>query len=216
MIKLLPLILIFLIHVNLKGQNPQECDSLNIDCCTFSINGENTITLQVSNYSSNLFSYPGFILFNESMDTVAKEIVNYYGIGNYWQPHTLELNSEITLPFTGHLELHTGFYSSHVCSFPITVADTISVGIEEKSDQPKISVFPNPAKDAVNVYVDSKNVWKYYSIRIYDQMGVEVLSKQIDDQQSRISLSDWDAGIYYITISNQNGEIIKREKLILK
>ncbi|MEZ5197354.1 MAG: hypothetical protein R2764_13435 [Bacteroidales bacterium] len=80
------------------------------------------------------------------MDTVAKETVNYYGIGAYWQPHTLELNAPITLPFAGYLELHTGFFSSLACSFPITIADTISVGIPEELNHQEISILPQSSQ----------------------------------------------------------------------
>ncbi len=62
------------------------------------------------------------------MDTIAKETVNYYGIG--WnQIHSMNIIKQFDLPFEGILELHTGFYSSQECTFPITIPDTVQTSI---------------------------------------------------------------------------------------
>src|SRR5690348_13010364 len=94
-----------------KAQNLPSCDTLVINCCTLNSVGPNTITLYASNSSSNLFDYPGFIVLDAALDTIAKETVTYFGIGQGFQAHTMDIVAPLLLPFNGTLELHTLFYS---------------------------------------------------------------------------------------------------------
>jgi hypothetical protein len=51
----------------------------------------NILHLEASNLSDDIFSYPGFVLYNTVGDTIAKETVNYFGIGWNYQSHDLVL-----------------------------------------------------------------------------------------------------------------------------
>jgi hypothetical protein len=82
---------VYLLPFFANAQNLPACDSLVITCCAFDSLGANTVTIFVSNPSSVLFDYPGFVLLDASMDTIAKETVNYFGIGTNPQPHTMNI-----------------------------------------------------------------------------------------------------------------------------
>jgi hypothetical protein len=195
------LLTVLLSPLFLKAQNLPACDSVFIDCCTFTSTSGNTLNIVVSNYSSDIFSYPGFILYTEEMDTVAIETVNYYGIG--WdQTHFLNIIHPIDLPFEGILELHTGFYESQVCTFSILIPDTTLTQIEN-IETGFTRVYPNPAIDFINLEIKEASI--IINIFISDVNGS--LVKEIAKlQSSAINISDLKTGLYFIRIINEDGK----------
>ncbi|MEO8068751.1 MAG: T9SS type A sorting domain-containing protein [Flavobacteriales bacterium] len=104
------------------GVNLPACDSLVMQGLQYAAYTD-SIELVVSNPSSVLFDYPNFILYDDNGDTLAVETVNYFGIGQSPQPHSLAIHPAATLPtgpFSGTLELWTGFTTSLACTFAIT------------------------------------------------------------------------------------------------
>lgn len=109
-------------HVFTVSGGGSPCDSLLIVELQYGAFNDSTVNVTVENYSSTLFDYPGFVLLDDNGDTVAIETVNYFGIGVGPQLHTLVLVPGATLPagnFIGTLELWTGFYTAHACTFPV-------------------------------------------------------------------------------------------------
>ena len=75
----------------------------------------------------------------------------------------------------------------------------------------KIRVFPNPAKEEVNIQTSgffNMNT----SIRVYDAAGKQVLETKLQIPQTTIDISGLEKGIYFIKILNGDGEFV--EKLI--
>ena len=75
----------------------------------------------------------------------------------------------------------------------------------------KIRVFPNPAKEEVNIQTSgffNMNT----SIRVYDAAGKQVLETKLQIPQTTIDISGLDKGIYFLKILNGDGEFV--EKLI--
>jgi hypothetical protein len=73
------------------------------------------------------------------------------------------------------------------------------------------SVFPNPAKEEVNIQTSgffNMNT----SIRVYDAAGKQVLETKLQIPQTTIDISGLDKGIYFLKILNGDGEFV--EKLI--
>ena len=102
--------------------NAQEpCDGLEIQSLSYTAFNDTSIIIHITNSGSEGFSYPGFILINNVGDTFAMESVNFFGIGQE-SIHSLEIRPGVMDPadiFDGTLELHTGFYDSLWCSWPI-------------------------------------------------------------------------------------------------
>ncbi|MEI2825911.1 MAG: hypothetical protein V9F04_05505 [Dermatophilaceae bacterium] len=74
------------------------CDSLLINSISWDPFGDTAIVLSASNNSATLFDYPGFILFDDQGDTLAKETVNYFGISQGPQTHYLIVQPGATIP----------------------------------------------------------------------------------------------------------------------
>lgn len=140
------------------SQNP--CDSLSIQCCQWVDGDPDLLRIEASNHSPDIFSYPGFVLFDESEDTIAKEMVNYFGIGWDFQPHDMVLYEPWSLPFEGTLQLYTLFYDSLSCSWPINLPDT-ALHIQASGDPAVVRLFPNPAQEVIQLFLpcDPSAIW---------------------------------------------------------
>lgn len=102
----------------------EPCDHLLITSVKWHAFSDTAIVVHAQNtdMSGELFDYPSFILFDSNGDTLAKETVNFFGIGpDSW--HILRVQDGATLPintFDGTLELWTGFTSDLACSWDMT------------------------------------------------------------------------------------------------
>ncbi|MCF8278292.1 MAG: T9SS type A sorting domain-containing protein [Flavobacteriales bacterium] len=98
------------------------CDSLDFISIKYSPFTDSVIVVHVENNNSNeIFDYPGFVIIDDNGDTLAKETVNYFGIGSE-SVHLLEVSNGVHDPldnFSGQLELFTGFYDTQVCTWPL-------------------------------------------------------------------------------------------------
>ncbi len=106
------------------GGGGPPCDSLVISPLTWHPFTDTALVLQASNSSSELFDYPGFVLLDAGGDTLAEETVNYFGIGQGPQPHTLSVHPGANLPtaaFWGQLDLWKLFYTEQMCTWTDTV-----------------------------------------------------------------------------------------------
>ena len=199
----------------LIAQTENECDSVSIECCSFNSLSPNSISLQASNASSNIFPYPGFILLDQNGDTVAKETVNTYGIGPDFQEHVMALVGNLPLPFIGTLELHTGFYSTFACSFPISIADTVSTGIYEPTTT-RVILFPNPANTHCRVELSESFASPTNFLVVQNLASEQVYSEQIAGSGVEIPTSQLGlAGIYFVLIYDKQGKLLCKEKLIV-
>ncbi len=201
---------LFIVNSSLFAQNIAQCDSLAIDCCYFNLNGNGSLTINVSNSSSVLFDYPSFHLVDMNGDTVASETVNYFGISAGPQPHTLVITTNLVLPFSGNLVLNTGFNASTACVFPIYIPDTIS----------SISSF-HKSDVAVHYYSDIRML----EVNTTDK---ENLLIELSDVSGRIIKATYSSGlpivvfdlsvnakgIYMLRVSGRSGIIFLRKILI--
>lgn len=106
-----------------SGGGGTDCDSLQIVSIMYEAFGDSLIEVHLTNAGSEIFSYPGLILFNADGDTIAVEEVNSFGIGTT-SIHLLSIHpdADLTDPeFSGTLELWTNFYDTLACTFPVEV-----------------------------------------------------------------------------------------------
>ena len=149
---------------NMMYTQPFTCDSILITNFDYTPDSLNRISLFAANANMDIISYPGFVVLNHLGDTMAKETVNYFGIGFFPQQHFLEVYQTITNPFAGTIELHSWFYDSLRCVFPFTLDTTLSKMNDILND---MSLYPNPSKDLVFISGGLPNV----DFRIYDSFG---------------------------------------------
>ena len=171
-----------------------SCDSVQISSIQLSTVNP-TIEVMVRNTNIDIISYPGFIMFNSNGDTLAKEVVNYFGIGWTYQLHELNIINTINLPLNGYLELHSLFYDTLLCTFPYTLDTTLNLGVKTTNN---IKVFPNPSSDDFTIFVNNFN--GNIETEVYDFIGNRL---QVTNENT-ISLRDYSKGIYILKVAYGN------------
>ncbi len=96
------------------------CSEVEIVSIQYDPFDETMIEVRVTNSGAEIFSYPGFILFDAQGDTVAMEVVDVFGIGTESTHQLIIYNDPMSPSFTGTLELWTNFYEELACSFSVT------------------------------------------------------------------------------------------------
>lgn len=87
------------------------------------------------------------------------------------------------------------------------VALTGSVGLEEtKHREPKVRVFPNPAREKITV---STTFHEAASVRIKDISGKELLFSPINDRGATFNISTLAPGMYFYEISDKKDNVLK-------
>ena len=80
----------------------------------------------------------------------------------------------------------------------INVCKVAPTGISENS-QDLFYVFPNPAKDIVNVHTSREG---NYFVSMTDLTGRVIYKKQYSGKEFIIDISDFTGGMYFVTIEN--------------
>lgn len=149
------------ICATLLSQSP--CDSLSILSLNYDAIHSDSINVIVKNESSIIFGYPSFTLLNEFNDTIAKETVAYFGIGNYPQGHIMRVEQ----PFNGNeipngkVILMGGFGDTAACVFN----EEINLCSDSCSPM-RVSVQAGTAVDStksVNIFINDSNNQEVYS-----------------------------------------------------
>lgn len=98
------------------------------------------------------------------------------------------------------------------CSAADTLAVTIDdcTGIDDFSQNNKLSIYPNPATNFVNV----QSQVKLLSVSILNSEAKTLISKDVDGFEMKINTNDLDSGVYFIQIISEQETVVK--KLIIK
>lgn len=120
--QLLPLALLLVAPA--LAQDP--CDEVSILQVQYAAVDPGLVEVIVHNQSGELFDYPSFALVDDQGDTLAREVVNFFGIGPTPQAHYLSVLPGATLPtgaFDGTLLLSSAFGDSVSCTFDLSGID---------------------------------------------------------------------------------------------
>jgi len=97
--------------------------------------------------------------------------------------------------------------------FTDTIKDTIltEVGIRTLSDN-DVRIFPNPVKDNLNIVFDK--LYGEVYIKITDINSKIIYSQKIENNKTNntisINLTNFDSGMYFLRITTNNGELVKK------
>lgn len=108
------------------------------------------------------------------------------------------------------------WYPSNTTSINNSIEDNFSV-INFKAEDVlsttsfsanEITIFPNPTTE--KLIVESKSI--IYALKLYNLLGQLILSKDINEKNSTLDLSQFDDGTYLMTVENELG--IEQKKII--
>lgn len=92
------------------------------------------------------------------------------------------------------------------------------VGIQEQPISKKkegfIKVYPNPATDKLFISAAELNTGDNYTLELYSMLGTKLISTAVENTTTEITLNDYAAGIYFVTLK-QNGQPVANQKFII-
>lgn len=99
-----------------------------------------------------------------------------------------------------------GFGLNTVPAFGLTLMDAEKVSLEENEAISSIKVYPNPAKDRVNVKFNGNDVT---SVEVMSMTGQVVRSQNVDLGQpaTQVDVNGLDAGMYIFKVQMNNGTV---------
>ena len=85
----------------------------------------------------------------------------------------------------------------------------LCTGIAEAFNASAISIYPNPAKDAIYVNLNTLSL-DNTTIELYDAIGKLVISQKVVDMISTLLITDLSKGMYSLRIVTDSHQVIKR------
>mgnify|MGYP000016100029 CR=1 FL=1 len=80
------------------------------------------------------------------------------------------------------------------------------LGINAIEFESSIAIFPNPAKDLLNIQAESE----IQTVTIYDMQGRTVYTELSNKEQMSIHISDLTQGVYFLKINTTEGEEVRK------
>lgn len=87
------------------------------------------------------------------------------------------------------------------------------VGVKNLDIESKVSVYPNPAKDRINIQFDENYPAK--SLSICNALGAVVYTETLTSKQTAILLDNFDSGVYFLKIELPDA-ILSKKLVIVK
>lgn len=113
-------------------------------------------------------------------------------------PTSLEQNGNSANFETGNFNTTDGeFNFDNLSSLPVLVEEQDNTGFNSKPEMQNIVIFPNPAKEEININSRGKQIKK---IMISDITGKRIIEKTNIEQKETINITGFKSGVYIITI----------------
>lgn len=189
-----------------RVNQPQE--ATDYDYITFGLTSLGTVGL---NYTKDV-TLPLFSFENSSGVCPGKvEIIdNQTDAFLYPNSSRLSIRNHISIIATGGNAYLGNYQEATDCQ----TINTTEVAVEEFGT---LSVYPNPAKEIINVRYETTS-YEATSIIIYDVNGTVVFSKndlpKVGLNQLQIALDDMSAGTYFLQIQTESGIVSKNQSFI--
>lgn len=91
------------------------------------------------------------------------------------------------------------------------VLDPSTLGINEtKLNNASVNIYPNPAKNSINISMESTDTFSPFDIKIYDLLGKVVYSETSNKNNVIVNSSGWNSGLYIISIQQGKSNIHKK------
>ncbi len=116
----------------------------------------------------------------------------------------------------------TNLYNGNICFETVRVTDTLVINVNRTGYNPitysnTIKVYPNPANNKITI--DNGDIQKMngYSIKIINSLGQQVYQGGITQQIVSIDITQWAGnGMYYLQLTDNNGNIVDVKKIVLQ
>ena len=136
---------------------------------------------------------------------------NIYNNGVLIAENTTELSHSITVGDMNIIGV-VALYEDGKTSVPVVKLNGAGDGVEETTfAENTFNIYPNPAKDYVKVSGNDIN-----TISVYNSLGALVERIDVDKSTTLIDLSEYNAGVYFINIEQNNGVSMTQKMVVTK
>ena len=162
------------------------------------VNSDNTVTLSWTNPPQSEWASdePYYWFYDDEIEIGSDNTYNL----NSWT--TAELTEGVH-----SLGVQIGYYSTiaedYICKADIIFVEVTITNVEEiKTSLFSAEIFPNPAKDVLNIVSDSEII----SYELYDALGRLLINKtEVANTESIVNVSSLKHGIYMLKLNTQKG-----------
>jgi len=135
--------------------------------------------------------------------------IQYRPVGGIWASATSSTNSYtitgLESETTYQIEVQGDCGDGNLSEWSTTISATTTVGIESWLLN-SVSLYPNPAKEYIDVRVDQLIVT---SMEVYDVYGKMINTVSVMDNPTRINVSGLAAGMYFVRVTTEQGAVTK-------
>ena len=116
----------------------------------------------------------------------------------------------------------TDLYNANLCYEYITVTDTLIINLGPTGFNPvtyanTILMFPNPTSEQLTINYGDFASLAGYTLKIFNSIGQEIHSANINQQQELLQLGTWGgAGTYQVVIYNAQGVPVDTRTIVLQ
>ncbi|MFL5728289.1 MAG: T9SS type A sorting domain-containing protein [Cytophagaceae bacterium] len=182
------------------------CSSLPLDLISFSAERKNEGT-EISWVTANEINVVGFTL-EKSTDGVHFSPIEYLNAGNKAGGYSF-------------YSVYDDQFTARRIYYRLKETDTDGKAMESRiisiqnNYSSSVKIYPNPASGKIFVTL-SGFVQKDYSFRIFNSLGSEVFSADLQTAQNEISLSTLPSSLYLYKVFSPSGEELEHGKLMLE
>lgn len=97
------------------------------------------------------------------------------------------------------LNIRSNDFANELVSINVWI--TVLVGLDENGQQAYVSMYPNPALNNINL----KSNININRISISNSLGQVIYSATVDQKETKLDISHFKAGMYYVSIETDNG-----------
>ena len=134
---------------------------------------------------------------------------NVYKNGILIAENTTELSHNITADDMNIISV-VALYEDEMTSVPVVELDGAGIGVvETTTSENTFNIYPNPAKDFVKVSIADG---QHTTVKIYNTLGMLVETRLATSatNEIEINVSEYNPGIYFINISNEEYNVTKK------
>ena len=184
--------------------SPGSDDWLVTGCINLTAGVDYQVEVWATTFAGGNESFSIMIGSSPDPTTLTTNITDVYVVLDTWE----ETKEQFTVATTG--VYYIGFHANSASSAQAMIIDDISIdiydGIESKTNSNKVSMYPNPVNDVLNVV--SNNTIE--NIQITNMVGQVVIDANPVAKNTTINTSNLESGIYMVNITTKNGTSVKK------
>ncbi len=183
--------------------------------CSVLVDGSGTITLPGTN---NTFTNALRVVTSQTINlttslstaTINQVTYDYYSVGIKNPIFSISTSTSVAIGTTNTQTIVTRDKNA-VPSTTTTPPPTTFVTVYENAPLViNLNVFPNPSNSEVNFVTESPDA---KNVLIYDITGKLIDKQIISEKRLKLSVSDYNAGLYIYSVTNKNNQTLKTGKL---